>query len=45
VIAGAEGDEIHTIADMMVREKMVSVSKAEEILKGMRNNGRLRDIS
>ncbi len=36
IIAGAEGDEIHSVADKMVEEKTVSVSRAEEILKGIR---------
>ena len=38
VIAGAEGDEIHAIAERMIKEKLVSVSRAEEILREMRNN-------
>ena len=36
IIAGAEGDEIHDIADRMVKEKFVSVSRAEELLKEMK---------
>lgn len=39
IIAGAEGDEVHTLAEQMVCEKLVSVSRAEELLKAMRNGG------
>ncbi len=37
VIAGAAGDEVHLIADRMINEKLVSVSRAEELLKEVRN--------
>ncbi len=38
IIAGAEGDEIHNIAERMIKEKFVSVSRAEELLKEARNS-------
>jgi hydroxymethylglutaryl-CoA reductase len=37
IIAGAAGDEIHLVAEQMVKEKLVSVSRAEEILKNLKN--------
>ncbi len=36
IIAGAHGDEVHQLAERIIREKMVSVSRAEELLKEMR---------
>ncbi|MBI4170600.1 MAG: hydroxymethylglutaryl-CoA reductase, degradative [Candidatus Aenigmarchaeota archaeon] len=35
IIAGAQGDKVHQLAERMIREKMVSVSRAEELLKEM----------
>ncbi|MEM4417791.1 MAG: hydroxymethylglutaryl-CoA reductase, degradative, partial [Nitrososphaerota archaeon] len=37
VMAGAEGDEIDLVAEEMVREKVVRVDKAQEILTRLRN--------
>ena len=43
ITAGATGDEVAAVAEIMVSEKNVSVSRAREILEKLRHNGGSRD--
>ncbi|MEM4828492.1 MAG: 3-hydroxy-3-methylglutaryl-CoA reductase, partial [Nitrososphaerota archaeon] len=40
VMAGAVGDEIDQVAEIMVREKCVRVDRAKEILEKLRREGK-----
>jgi len=39
-MAGAVGDEIDLVAERMVREKIIRVDKAKEILEEIRKTGK-----
>jgi hydroxymethylglutaryl-CoA reductase len=38
IAAGAEGDQIETVAKIMVKEKTVRIDRAEEILKELQHD-------
>ena len=40
VMAGAVGDEIDLVAERMVREKIIRVDRAKEILEEIRKTGK-----